>query len=114
MTQLNAFVARSFSPDDESRIRPVLEFLETFRKVGFLCETAEAAEVESVSEKVRRMIDERDVFAGFFTRRYPVYTFDSRISGAFQILFGKPKPNRGELQPGSFRSPGTRCMGERS
>ena len=50
MTQLNAFVARSFDPGDERRIRPVLDFLETFRKVGFFCESAEAAEVESVQE----------------------------------------------------------------
>ena len=92
MTQLNAFVARSFALQDEQRIRPVLDFLDTFRKAGFFCETAEAAEVESVSEKVRRMINERDVFIGFFTRRYPVYTFHSKIRGAFQVLLGRTRP----------------------
>jgi hypothetical protein len=66
MTQLNAFIARSFDHRDEQRIRPVLDFLDTFQKAGFFCETAEAAEVESVSKKVRRMIDEKDVFYWFF------------------------------------------------
>jgi len=75
MVQLNAFVARSFAPIDDTRIQPVLTFLDTFRKAGFLWETAEPAEVESVSEKVRRMIDDKEVFIGFFTKRYPVYRF---------------------------------------
>src|SRR6266852_5518639 len=92
MTQLNAFVARSFASQDEERIRAVLEFLNTFRKAGFICETAEAAEVESVSEKVQHMIDEKDVFIGFFTKRYPVYSFRSKISLFGQILFGNIRP----------------------
>jgi tetratricopeptide (TPR) repeat protein len=92
MTQLNAFVARSFDPDDEQRIRPVLDFLDTFRKAGFFCETAEAAEVESVSKKVRRMIDERDVFIGFFTQRNPVYAPRSKVRVALEALLGKAKP----------------------
>lgn len=72
MPLLSAFVARSFAATDEQRIRPVLNFLESFKKVGFLWESAEPAEVESVSAKVQRMIDERDVFIGFLqgdTRR---------------------------------------------
>ena len=92
MTQLNAFVARSFDSHDEQRIRPVLDFLGTFQKAGFFCETADAAEVESVSKKVRRMIDERSVFIGFFTKRHPAYAFSSKISGARQVLFGNTKP----------------------
>ena len=92
MRQLNAFIARSFAPEDEERIRPVLEFLDTFRQAGFFCESAEAAEVLSVSKKVRRMIDEKEVFIGFFTRRYPVYSFTSKIRSALQILFGDVEP----------------------
>ncbi len=92
MAQLNAFVARSFDPKDEERIRPILEFLGTFRDAGFLCESADRAEVESVSKKVRDMIDERQVFVGFFTRRYPVHLFPSGIRGALKILFENPKP----------------------
>src|SRR6266481_7951272 len=92
MVRLNAFIARSFAPQDEERVRPVLEFLDTFRKAGFICETAEAAEVESVSKKVQRMIGEKDVFIGFFTKRYPVYRFESRVKGALQMLFGSVEP----------------------
>lgn len=92
MTQLNAFVARSFAAQDEGRIQPILDFLDTFRKAGFFWETAEPSEVESVSAKVRRMIDERQVFIGFFTKRYPVYRFESKYRGALQILLGNVKP----------------------
>jgi len=92
MAQLNAFIARSFAPQDEQRIRPILEFLDTFRRAGFICEEAEAAEVESVSAKVQRMIGEKDVFIGFFTKRHPVYRFESRFKGVFQILFGSAEP----------------------
>ncbi len=97
MAQLNAFIARSFDPQDEERLKPILGFLETFRKVGFICETAEQAEVESVSKKVQRMIGEKDVLIGFFTKRYPVYhldlrKFESRIQVAFDLLLGRTKP----------------------
>jgi hypothetical protein len=94
MTQLNAFVARSFAPQDEARIRPVLNFLETLRDVGFICQTAEGAEVESVSQKVRRMIDEANVFIGFFTKRYPVITLGSRFTDAWRLLRGRIQPDR--------------------
>lgn len=93
MTQLNAFIAHSFDPQDERRIEPVLNFLGTFRKAGFICETAEASEVQSVSKKVRSMIDERDVFIGFLTARYPAYDFKSRIKDGCRLLLGRLKPN---------------------
>lgn len=95
---LTAFVARSFDPRDEERIRPILIFLESFRKAGFLCEEAEAAEVESVSAKVRRMIDERDAFVGFFTKKYPVYGFGSKWNDAISLV-------RGTLQPEKWSAP---------
>lgn len=88
MTQLNAFIARSFAREDEERIRPLLEFLETFRKAGFICEEAEAAEVESVSKKVQRMIQEKDVFIGFLTRRHPVCSFKSKGKAVLRVLLG--------------------------
>jgi hypothetical protein len=93
MTQVNAFVARSFAPQDDARILPVLDFLDTFRKAGFFWETAEPPEVESISVKVRRMIDDRRVFIGFLTKRYPVYRFDSKSHGIWQILSGDVKPS---------------------
>lgn len=73
MPKITAFVARSFDPRDEQKIEPILKFLNSFRAAGFLAESAEQAEVESVSQKVRRMIDGADVFVGIFTRRHPVY-----------------------------------------
>jgi tetratricopeptide (TPR) repeat protein len=88
MKPLTAFIARSFSPEDEQRIRPILEFLDTFREVGFLCESADRAEVESVSQKVRKAIDEKQVFIGFFTRRYPIINRPAGVRGALQSLFG--------------------------
>jgi hypothetical protein len=73
MPKITAFVARSFDAEDEQKIAPILDFLESFRPNGFLAETAERAEVESVSKKVRDMIDASNVFVGIFTRRYPIY-----------------------------------------
>ncbi len=94
MTQLNAFVAHSFDPQDEGRIRPVLNFLDTFRDAGFLWQTAERAEVESVSQKVRRMIDEANVFVGFFTKRYPVISLEPTFADAWRVLRGRIRPYR--------------------
>jgi hypothetical protein len=96
---LTAFVARSFDPADEGRIRPIRDFLDTFRKAGFLCEEAEAAEVESVSVKVRKMIDEKDVFVGFFTRRFPIYKFNSRLVNAVSLACGKLQPQKWSAPP---------------
>lgn len=96
---LTAFVARSFDPADEERIRPIRNFLDTFRKAGFLCEEAEAAEVESVSVKVRKMIDEKDVFVGFFTRRFPIYKFDSRLANAISLVCGRLQPQKWSAPP---------------
>jgi len=91
---LTAFVARSFDSADEQRIRPIRTFLESFRKAGFLCEEAEAAEVESVSAKVRRMIDEREVFVGFFTKKHAIHHIDSRLRERFRFLLGRSSPDR--------------------
>jgi tetratricopeptide (TPR) repeat protein len=94
MTQLNAFVARSFAPKDGERIQPLLNFLDTFRDAGFFWHTAERAEVESVSQKVRRMIDEANVFIGFFTRRYPVISLEATLADACRVLLGRIRPDR--------------------
>jgi tetratricopeptide (TPR) repeat protein len=91
---ITAFVARSFDPRDEERIRPILNFLETFRKAGFLCEEAEAAEVESVSVKVRKMIDAKDAFVGFFTKKYPVYQFGSNFRSSISLARGRLRPEK--------------------
>ena len=99
MPQLTAFVARSFDPTVEQRIQPILDFLSTYRKAGFFWESAEPAEVESVSRKVQRLIHEKNVFIGFFTKRYPVYSVTSRLSGAFKILLGTFQPETWSTVP---------------
>ena len=113
MPQMSAFIARSFDPRDESRIQPLLEHLQTFEKVGFFCETAEAAEVESVSKKVRRMIDEREVFIGFLTRRLPISTHESRFGAACRALIGAPKPRAWTAPPWVLQESGYALRGER-
>jgi hypothetical protein len=76
MRTLRAFLARSFQSADNEKIRPIQELLESFRPLGFVWETAERAELESVSKKVQQKIDECDVFVGVFTRRYPIFATD--------------------------------------
>jgi len=45
-----AFVARSFNPADETKIDPIIKLLESFKALGFIWQSAEPSEVESVSE----------------------------------------------------------------
>ena len=84
MQKIKAFVARSFSPEDNAKIRPILNHLDSFRRLGFLWETAEQAEVERVSVKVRRMIDDSDIFVGIITKRHQVYRVGKGIKGVFK------------------------------
>lgn len=93
MVQLNAFVARSFAGQDEPRIRPILNFLDTFKNAGFVWDSAEPAEVESVSRKVQRLIDEKEVFIGFFTRKYPIHSFSRGFGAVWLALRGRLKPS---------------------
>lgn len=86
MSKITAFVACSFSPEDKGKIQPIMAFLESFRPLGFVCDTAEPAEVESVSKKVREMIDASDVFVGIFTRRHPIYPVPAGLKAAFDVL----------------------------
>lgn len=87
--KIAAFVAKSFDPRDEAKIAPIERFLESFHKLGFVAESADKGEVESVSEKVRSQIDKSDVLVGIFTRRHPVYSFNGRWRTALSILSGK-------------------------
>lgn len=99
MTQrITAFVAKSFNAIDEAKIEPIVKILKAFHKMGFFLGDAEQAEVESVSKKVRTLIDEADVLVGFFTRRHPIYRLESRWSALVAIL-------RGNLRPTSWSAP---------
>src|SRR5260221_444163 len=88
-----AFVAKSFASEDEAKIAPIIRLLESFTKLGFIPVSAEQAEVESVSKKVRDKIDESQVLVGVFTRRHPVYRFESRWKSAKNLLLGRLKPH---------------------
>lgn len=89
MPKITAFVARSFSQGDGPKVEPILAFLDSFRRLGFVWETAEPAEVESVSQKVRGMIDASDVFIGIFTRRHAIYQPPQGLRAAFDVLTSK-------------------------
>ena len=111
---ITAFVARSFDPQDEARIKPIRTFLDTFRKAGFICEEAEAAEVESVSVKVRKMIDAKDAFVAFFTRRYPIFMFDSKFSDAVSLACGRLQARRWSAPPWVLQESGyALCAGKK-
>jgi tetratricopeptide (TPR) repeat protein len=69
---IKAFVAKSFAPADEARIQPLLDFLDTFSPLGVIFESADHAESEEVSTKVKRMIDDASIFVAIFTKKYPI------------------------------------------
>jgi tetratricopeptide (TPR) repeat protein len=69
---IRAFVARSFAAVDEARIQPLVDFLETFSPLGLIFESADHAESEGVSTKVKRMIDDANIFVAIFTKKYPI------------------------------------------
>ena len=69
---IKAFVAKSFADEDEARLQPLLKFLDTFKPLGVVFESADRAEAEGVSDKVRRMIYDAIIFVVIFTKRFPI------------------------------------------
>ena len=49
MTGSKAFVAKSFSPADSTKVSPIEQFLDAYRQKGLVWETAEPAEPQSLS-----------------------------------------------------------------
>src|SRR5260370_573034 len=90
MRTLKAFVAKSFALGDESKTRKVEDLLNGVRPLGLTWETAERAEIESVSQKVRQNLDDCDVFVGIFTRRHPIFSEDAEMTPSFKIPLGEP------------------------
>lgn len=78
MQTTRAFIARSFSEKDEPKVSPIVKFLENFGALGFVAASAERAEPELVSRKVRDKIDDTDVFVCILTGRHPILTAASR------------------------------------
>lgn len=99
MPKITAFIARSFSQEDEPKIEPIVSFLRSFREAGFFAETAERAEVESVSKKVRDMIDASGVFVAIFTKRWPVYENGLQVRIAIRLALGWSKVERWVAPP---------------
>jgi Flp pilus assembly protein TadD len=115
MTQkIAAFVAKSFDPADEAKIAPIEKFLESFRQLGFIPRAAEQSEVESVSEKVRGLIDESDVFVGIFTKRHPVYRFQGRWRTTMSALKGSLKPSTWSAPPWVLQESGYALRGNKT
>ncbi len=112
MAKLTAFVAHSFDTDDQRKVLPILSFLSSLRDVGFIWQTAERAEVESVSAKVRRFIDESDVFVGILTARHPVYTVGS-LKSAWDVFRGSLKPAVWTTPPWILQEMGYALKGDR-
>jgi hypothetical protein len=99
MPKITAFVARSFNQEDEPKIEPIVNYLGSFRKAGFFAETAQPADVESVSKKVRDMIDASDVFVGIFTRRWPLYENGVSLREVIRLAVGLSKVDRWGAPP---------------
>jgi len=108
-----AFVAKSFAEADEAKIAPIIKFLESFNKLGFILQDAEASEVESVSAKVRSLIDASDVLIGIFTRRHPVYRFRGRWANAISIIKGSLKPSTWSAPPWVLQESGYALKGNK-
>jgi len=106
-----AFVARSFDRADEAKIDPIIKLLDSFKPLGFIPQSADRAEVESVSEKVRSMIDKSDVLVGIFTQRHPVYRFNGRWKDAWGALWGQA--NSGRVERSTVGSTGIRLRTKR-
>src|SRR3970282_434064 len=62
----SAFVAQSFSADD-ARVTSCVHA--TLEAIGVRAVTGERPRADSISEKVKKLIEEQDIFVGVFTRR---------------------------------------------
>lgn len=109
-----AFIARSFDPGDEVKIDPIIKFLDSFKTLGFISQSAERSEIESVSEKVRSLIDQSDVLVGILTRRHPLYRFEGRWAPATRILTGKLNPWAWSAPPWVLQESGYALRGNKA
>lgn len=89
METITAFLAKSFAEVDQPKVQLIENLLTAFRPQGFLWNTAERSEVESVSEKVRKMIDESSVFVGVFTQRHAIHDQSKGFMSRYRAFTGK-------------------------
>lgn len=94
MRTLAAFVAHSFAPEDEPKIRPILAQLDAFHEMGFVWKSGEPAEADRVSEKIRRRILDAQVFIGILTHKHPVFNLRNTFKDAWKLFSNKLQPSR--------------------
>jgi len=94
MRTLTAFVAHSFAPEDQLKIRPILAQLDAFHEMGFVWKSGEPAEADRVSEKIRRRILDAQVFIGILTRKHPVFNLTNTFKSAWELVTNKLQPAR--------------------
>lgn len=78
MTIINAFLAHSFRKDDETLIS---NFKDKFKKIkdniastkNFMWESAQQVEINSVSEKVRNKMENKNLFIGILTKAHQTF-----------------------------------------
>jgi tetratricopeptide (TPR) repeat protein len=74
MTQLNAFVGHSFAPEDRELIQAFLIFFNQVKAmdIGFSWESAEPAEPKELADKVKGLIQDKNIFIGICTTKEAV------------------------------------------
>jgi len=71
MSQLNAFVGHSFAQEDHQVVEAFLKFLNQVKNlsIGFTWESAEPAEPKALADKVKGLIQDKNLFIGICTRK---------------------------------------------
>jgi hypothetical protein len=90
----SAFVGQSFATSDRAINQCVTDILEA---LGVKVVTGEKPKADSVSEKVKRLIDDQSVFVGVFTRRdkiarKPEWTTSTWVIDEKAYALGRRKP----------------------
>ena len=94
MPKLAAFVGHSFLQDDKFLIREFLDYFDLVKGmgIGFTWDHAEPAEPKELSEKVKRVIQGKNLFIGICTRRERSIENSKLASTFFRAgLKGKPE-----------------------
>ncbi len=69
MNKVKAFVGYSFDKKDEQIVRRFLDYFDTLSEMGFEWDSAEEAEPKTLSEKVKKKMDRKNLFIGIFTAK---------------------------------------------
>lgn len=71
MSRIAAFVGHSFSDSDKDVVRQFLDYFDRIKKMdsGFSWEHAENAEPNILSEKVKRLMEDKNIFIGICTAK---------------------------------------------